>query len=130
MMRFSKILLLLILFFQISACNKEGDDSPYVPPGQRAFSDEELAFVPYTAGEKVFKKLPDLTEEFSFIFQSRTADLDVNNWDESKLLHSEDSGLELSLKFRYLQASQEVYKTLAVYMPYRKVTSAISHTLF
>lgn len=134
MKRNKQLFTLLILFFilVLEGCKKNDAQDPTLPNGSTPYTAEQVNFVPYTSATSTltFKKAPDFTEELKLNFERRITLKQVFAWDQTFLSIAADTALKVELKLRYLQTAQESQKTLAVYMPYRDVTSAIQQTIF
>lgn len=126
-------LILYIALFSIAfiSCNKnDAPEGPILPVGAVPYEASEVAIVPYSAGDYVFKKSPDFTEEFTINFKERLATEEAYAWDQTFFTLSFDPVLELELRLRYLQAEDEYHKSLAIYMPYRDEVAVIRKTVF
>lgn len=115
----------------VISCNKETiPDGPVLPTGATPYETTEIAFVPYSAGDRIFKKSPDFTTELILNFKERLATEQVFAWDQTYFTFNIDPGLELELRLRYLQTEEEYHKSLAIYMPYRDVFGTVRTSVF
>jgi hypothetical protein len=130
MLKLANILLLVSIVLIVS-CNKESDpDEPILPVGAAAYTEVEVAFVPYVSDNQIFKKSPDFTEELILNFKERLATKEFFAWDQTFFTLSSDPYLDLELRLRYLKAENETFKTLAIYMPYRDELSYARTNVF
>jgi len=119
------------LFLFVLSCKKNNEpDGPFLPVGTEAYTESEIAFVPYSAGDLVFKKSPDFTEERILNFKERLATEEFFAWDQTYFTFSYNPLMEIEFRLRYLQTENVSQKTLAIYMPYRDVTSAYRTNVF
>lgn len=130
-MKVNSAILLCLFALVCFSCNKDTEpEGPILPAGATAYSAEEVAFVPYNDGERVFKKSPDFTDELILTFKERLATEEVYAWNQTYFTLSSDPYLELELRLRYLQAENQAEKTLAIYMPYRDENSFPRASIF
>jgi len=124
-------LLLGLVVFALMACNKEPEKTgPYLPAGVTAYTAEQVATVPYTGTDQIFKKAPDFSTEISFIFLERLPTQEFYAWDQTYFQLGTDPYLKVEARLRYLQAADENYKTLALYMPYWDDADVIRSSIF
>ncbi len=118
-----------LVFF--NACEKDDDkDDPFLPAGVTAFSDEQVALVPYSGIDQVFKKAPDFATELVLTFLERKATKEFVAWDQTFFQLGSDPYMNLEFRLRYLQTQNDTYKTLAIYMPYWDDNGVIQSTVF
>ena len=114
------------------ACHKDDPSSfpvSTLPDGATPFSEEDIQFVPYTSGNKVFATLPDLDSTKTLIFKERLRSEDYYAWDQTFFQFGDDANLELELRLRYLQSDVST-KTLAMYFPYYDSGGTLRENLF
>ncbi|MBD3636780.1 MAG: hypothetical protein HUJ25_05505 [Crocinitomicaceae bacterium] len=123
-MKFKSGIYFIITLVIVVACNKvEPPDDNGLPDGATPYTESDIQFVPYTSGNKVFKRMPALDSTLILEFKERIRTEEYFAWDQTFFTLSVDSELELELRLRYLQTEDESQKTLALYMPYRDGTS-------
>lgn len=128
---YRSFVLLCLSVFALLACNKEPEATgPYLPDGVTAYTEEQVATVPYTGTDQVFKKAPDFSTEISFVFVERLATQEFYAWDQTYFQLGTDPYLKVEARLRYLQAGDENYKTLAIYMPYWDDADVIRFSIF
>lgn len=128
-MKGTTIISLILLVFV--ACKKDTEtDESKLPDGAIPYTDSELSFVPYSATNQQFKKGPEFTQTLTFEFKERITPATFYAWDQTYFTLSTDPGLEVELRFRYLQAEEESLKTLAIYMPYRNAAGKSYTSVF
>ena len=103
----------------ILSCNKEENNpTQQLPDGATPYTEMDIQFVPYTTGDKVFKRMPLLDSTLVLQFVERKRTEEYYAWDQTWFTFSSDPDLELELRLRYLQTDNS-QKTLAIYMPYK-----------
>ena len=126
-----KLFLYIICLLLVTiSCKKDTEEGPVLPSGATPYEASEVAIVPYNSGDRVFKKAPEFTSEFTLNFKERIATEQSYAWDQTFFTLSFDPVLELELRLRYLQAENEYHKSLAIYMPYRDEVAVIRTTVF
>ena len=121
----------LFLGIVVLSCNKEPEETgPYLPAGVTAYSDDQVATVPYNGGDQLFKKAPDFSTELLLTFIERQPTKQFYAWDQTYFQLGTDPYLNVEARLRYLQAGNENYKTLALYMPYWDDAGVIQSTIF
>jgi len=123
-----------ILFLGIvvaaSSCNKEEpDDTSNLPDGATPYTETDIQFVPYTSGDRVFKKMPLLDSTLVLQFKERLRTEEYFAWDQTYFTYSTDTELEAEFRLRYLQ-TENSQKTLAIYLPYRDATNTARTNIF
>lgn len=121
---------LLGITLLLMSCKKtENPNEPNLPAGATPYTENDIQFVPYTSGNRVFKKMPLLDSTLVFTFKERIRTEEYFAWDQTFFTYDTDSELEVEFRLRYLQADNS-QKTLAMYMPYRDATGAVKRNLF
>ena len=124
---FISLFSILVIFI---SCNKE-DTNPtqQLPDGATPYTEMDIQFVPYTSGDKVFKRMPllDSTLVLQFVERKRTEEYFA--WDQTWFTFSSDPELKLELRLRYLQTDNS-QKTLAIYMPYKDAGGTYRMNIF
>lgn len=120
---------LIIIAF---ACNKDdANEGPFLPNGTTPYTAIEVAFVPYTSQNLIFKKAPGFTDEINVLFNERLVTENVYAWDQTFFQLGDDSYLEIEFRLRYLQTETGTAdKTLAVYMPYWDNAGVVRTSIF
>ena len=117
----------------LGACTKvDPPANNNLPEGTTPYTETDIQFVPYTSGNKIFKRMPALDSTLILNFKERIRTEEYFAWDQTYFTFSVDPELELELRLRYLQTEGESQKTLALYMPYRDGTApdSIRHNVF
>jgi len=126
-----KHVLLLIGLVMLIGCKKDAEpEGPFLPAGVTAYSDEQVALVPYSSGDQLFKKAPGFTTELLLTFIERKATKEFVAWDQTFFQMGADPYLIVEFRLRYLQTANETHKTLAIYMPYWDDSGVIRSTIF
>ena len=129
-MKLFKGILVVAVTLIISSCTKvDPPPSNNLPDGATPYTETDIQFVPYTSGDKVFKKMPLLDSTWTFQFKERLRTEEYFAWDQTFFTMSFDTELELELRLRYLQTDNS-QKTLAIYMPYRDNGGTYRHNIF
>lgn len=114
----------------IMACDKsEPPPSNNLPDGATPYTESDIQFVPYTSGDRVFKRMPLLDSTLILQFSERIRTEEYFAWDQTYFTFSTDPTLELELRLRYLQTDNS-QKTLAIYMPYYDNSGTSRHNVF
>ena len=122
-MKLRSFILLTAGLLLISSCKKTDPPHNSLPDGATPYTESDIQFVPYTSGDRVFKRLPLLDSTIILNFEQRLRTEEYFAWDQTYFTFSVDPELELELRLRYLQTENESQKTLAIYMPYRDGTA-------
>lgn len=125
-----KLLVIGGLIVLASACKKVDPPTSTLPVGADPYTESDIQFVPYTSGNKVFKRMPALDSTWTLTFKERLRTEEYFAWDQTYFTFGHDSELELELRLRYLQTEETSQKTLALYMPYRDALGAVQHNVF
>ena len=132
-MKTLKIILGLSILFSLmlTACKKEPEPEPAnnLPEGVTPFTSDDLAIVPYSANNLIFKNLPALDETLTLTFKEQITNEDYFAWQQTYFTYSTDADFELELRLRYLQ-SDNSQKTLAMYFPYRDNSGVLRENVF
>lgn len=122
--------ILLIILISIAACKKQDDqDVITLPEGATPYTESDIQFVPYTSGDRIFKRMPALDSTLVFKFKERVRTEEYFAWDQTFFTYDIDPDLEVEFRLRYLQTDNS-QKTLAMYMPYRDASGALQKNIF
>jgi len=128
---FGRTVILVVFVLFVFACKKEAEPvGPSLPPGTSPYTEAEIDFVPYSAGQITFKKAPAFTETLTLEFVERLATEQVFAWNQTFFKWNTDAALQLEFRLRYLQAEDEAQKTLAIYLPYRDNSGIVRSSIF
>ncbi|MEX1001841.1 MAG: hypothetical protein WDZ35_06990 [Crocinitomicaceae bacterium] len=112
------------------ACKKaEPPPQNNLPEGATPYTETDIQFVPYTSGNRIFKKLPALDSTLELVFKERLRTEEYFAWDQTFFTFAYDPELEVELRLRYLQTDNS-QKTLAIYMPYKDVGGTYRTNVF
>jgi hypothetical protein len=129
-MKLKAVIFFVVCMLLIVACKKV--DPPVennLPEGATPYTETDIQFVPYTSGDRVFKKMPLLDSTLVLAFKERLRTEEYFAWDQTFFTFSTDPALELELRLRYLQTDNS-QKTLALYMPYEDATGTYQVNIF
>ncbi|UKN02668.1 hypothetical protein K6119_03965 [Paracrocinitomix mangrovi] len=118
-----------MILLAVIACEKVDPPNNTLPEGATPYTEADIQFVPYTSGDKVFKKMPLLDSTLILNFKERLRTEEYFAWDQTFFTFSTDPDLELELRLRYLQTDNS-QKTLAIYMPYYDYSGVSRHNIF
>lgn len=123
--------LFLLLGISLLSCKKEPEATgPFLPEGVTPYTAEQVATVPYSTSDQLFKKAPGFTSELNLVFLERIATEQFYAWDQTYFQLGADPYLKVEARLRYLQTGNENYKTLVIYLPYWDDNGVIQSTLF
>ena len=126
------VIFLFFLSVVLISCEKDEPSTgptSTLPDGATPFTEEDIQFVPYNSGNRVFSTLPDLDSSMTLTFRERVRSEDYFAWDQTFFQYGDDANLELELRLRYLQ-SDASKKTLAMYFPYYDNGGTLRENLF
>ncbi|MCB9223302.1 MAG: hypothetical protein H6582_03910 [Crocinitomicaceae bacterium] len=130
-MRIIKYYFPVISVLIMISCNKETDDNTQnLPDGATPYTEADIQFVPYTSGDRVFKRVPALDSTLTLQFKERIRTEEYFAWDQTWFTFSSNPELELELRLRYLKTENVSQKTLAIYMPYKDASGTYRTNLF
>jgi hypothetical protein len=124
------VLIPLVFVVLFTSCQpEEVSPGPQLPEGATPYTETDIQFVPYTSGDRVFKRMPTLDSTLVLQFVERKRTEEYFAWDQTWFNFNTDPGLPLELRLRYLQTDNS-QKTLALYMPYKDYSGTFQTNIF